>query len=785
MARSGPHPHPLQGRGALAAIARTGGGSVLRRNDDVRKHQTTHQDMSPEQPAERTQTRRGLVGRVIGERYRVTRMVAAGANALIVDAADLELDRPVTIKLVRPEWAESAEFRRRFAAEMRTTSSLSHPNLAAVHDWGEEDIGKRTTVYVVSEQLAGGSLRDLFDRGRRLSPSQALMVGLEACRGLDFAHRRGLVHTEVTPSKLVFGDDRRLRIVDFGLARLLGERHWAEPATVPTHVARYCSPEQALGQPVDGKSDVYSLALVLVEGVTAAVPFAARSTVATLSARVGKLMPVSADLGSLASVLEKAGRPDPEDRSTAAEFGRGLVKAAETLPRPAPIPIVVAGTLAEDPTTMRRPDDPTGGITRPSAEPAPAVAPPAPSESAPAAPLPPPTAESVQPSTPVVPAKPEDPTAPVVAAAGVAAAPRLYDGDADRTIDELAELARPAGEQPPETDPVVRAPAGAVAGPPSGQTPGPSPPAARPRRRWLAWLGAVVVLAALAGLGYLAYVLFRTPTHEVPDLTGLTEADARAQTADFDWEIDVQRERSDEEPDPGDIIRTAPEAGERLAEGEPFLVVVSEGPEFRDLPDVAGKTLADAETALARLDLAALQPTREHDERVPVGSVVSWSVPAEPTLAAGDPVLPDTEVALVVSSGPAPRNVPNLVNMTFGDARAALRELRLHVRKLEPRFSNDIPKGSVIMQNPDPRSKVPRGSVVRLRLSKGPDLRHVPRLEGLTLPQARERLRNAGLRVGDLLGSTRGVVVDVTIDDEPVAPGDLYVRGTHVDLVLF
>ena len=107
---------------------------------------------------------------------------------------------------------------------MRAMAKLSHPNIAAVHDWGEEEVGKRTTVYAVVEHLAGGSLRDLFDRGRQLDPSQALVVGLEACRGLDFAHRKNLVHGELTPSKLVFGDDRRLRIVDFGLARLLDRR---------------------------------------------------------------------------------------------------------------------------------------------------------------------------------------------------------------------------------------------------------------------------------------------------------------------------------------------------------------------------------------------------------------------------------------------------------------------------------------------------------------------------------------------------------------------------------
>jgi eukaryotic-like serine/threonine-protein kinase len=733
--------------------------------------------MSADQPVGKTEARRGLVGRVLGERYRVTRMVSAGANALIVDAVDVELDRPVTIKLVRPEWAESAEFRDRFSAEMRTMSSLSHPNIAAVHDWGEEVIGKRTTVYVVAEYLAGGSLRDLFDRGRHLDPSQALMVGLEACRGLDFAHRRGLVHTELTPSKLVFGDDRRLRIVDFGLARLLGERHWAEPATVPTHVARYCSPEQALAQAVDGKTDIYSLALVLVEAVTGSVPFAARSTVATLSARVGKLMRVSADLGSLAAVLEKAGRPDPEDRSTAGELGRGLVKAAENLPRPAPIPILVTGLFAADPSTLRRPDDPTGGITRPAAE-APAAAAAAQAEGGVAAPkgqpapLPPPVPDEVEPRSPVVAAGPDDETAPLAAAA----APSLYDGDADRTIDELAELARPAeGLQAPVSAPPA-------AGPPIGTAP--APPGRR-RRRWLAWLGALLVLGALGALAYLAYVLFRTPTHEVPELAGQTEADAQAQTAEFDWELDVQRERSDDEPDPGQIIRTAPEAGERLAEGEPFLVIVSEGPEFRDLPDVTGQTLAEAETTLAELSLTPLPATQANDETAPVGTVISWSVPSEPTLVAGDDVLPETEVALVVSSGPAPRTVPNLVNMPIAEAEAALAELRLQVVRGEPRFHHEIPRGSVVAQRPAADTQVARDSAVTVRLSKGPDLRRMPRVEGFTLLQARQRLRDAGLRVGRLLGSTRGIVVDATVDGEPVAPRDRLRRGTRVDLVIF
>ena len=303
-----------------------------------------------------------LVGSLFAERYRLVRMASAGANTLIFDADDTISGRPVTLKIVHPALATSPGFLDRFDRAIRPVAAISHANIAAIYDWGEAPYGASSAAYVVIERLVGGSMRDMLDRGRRLTPSQVLVIGLDACRALDHAHRRGFVHGELTPGKLVFGDDRRLRIVDFGLAKLLGEQQWEEPATVATHVAGYASPEQALALPIDGKSDVYALCLVMVEAVTGVLPFAADSTVATLSARVGRLMPVSADLGSLAAILEHAGRPDPEDRSTAAEFGRGLVQAAEKLPRPEPLPLLSSGLFDVPVEQLRDPDDPTGGV---------------------------------------------------------------------------------------------------------------------------------------------------------------------------------------------------------------------------------------------------------------------------------------------------------------------------------------------------------------------------------------------------------------------------------------
>jgi eukaryotic-like serine/threonine-protein kinase len=787
--------------------------------------------MSDDRPADQpppSPRRRGLDGRTIGGRYRVLRTVAAGANTLIADAHDTELDRTVTIKLVRPELSESEGFRRTFRKQMDEMATISHPNLAAVYDWGEEQIGRRDTVYAVVEYLSGGNLRDLFDRGRHLTPSQALMVGLEACRGLDFAHRKGLVHTELTPSKLVFGDDRRLRIVDFGLARILGEEDWNEPSRVATHVARYASPEQAEGKPLDGHTDVYSLALILVEAVTGRVPFDGDSTVATLSARIGKLMPVSADLGPLAAVLERAGRPEAAERFSASQFGRALVRAADKLPRPAPIPIL-ASSIFEDPAAMRAPDDPTGGMARPPAVPQPALVPPS---SNPVSPTDktdeidgPPKAISNL-------AVPAAATAVGAAAAGTetlrgdlaAEAPTVeQSGDLAALVEGTtappaaagsaatapASARRGAGLKPPspaskpdtrkgrrarKKEAKARLKAAKTADKTATRAASTPPEVAEPvapavvpaapqpkRRRWLSWLAGLLLLCALGGLGYLAWMLFRTPTHEVPAVSGLPEDEALALVDDFEWDITVDQGRDDEYRTPGQIIRTSPPAGEDLAEGSPLLLVVSEGPEFRTVPDLSGMTLADARAEIERLELVAAEPTTEYDEDVPAGTIISSSVEGVPL---GGDVLPGAAVELVVSDGPQPRRVPQLRGLSTDEATQLLGDLGLVLAVGEEVFDDEVPAGEIATQNPAVDTTLDRGGTITANVSKGPDLVTFPDLTGMTLPEIGQALTDAGLRVGNLLGSTQGTFVAASIDGDEVAAGDQVRRNSAVNIII-
>src|ERR1700760_3885014 len=204
------------------------------------------------------------IGRVLGKRYRLLSALGTGASAHVYLAEDVSLQRHVAVKVLQPGLATDEAFLKRFRAEARSVASLNHPHVLRVFDWGEDTDGP----YLVLEYLGGGSLRDMLDRDVRLSHSQAAVLGAEVAQGLAYAHRRGLVHRDIKPANLLFDDEGRLCIADFGLARALAEAAWTEPAGAVLGTARYASPEQVQGASVDGKSDVYALGLVLIEAVT-------------------------------------------------------------------------------------------------------------------------------------------------------------------------------------------------------------------------------------------------------------------------------------------------------------------------------------------------------------------------------------------------------------------------------------------------------------------------------------------------------------------------------------
>src|SRR6478735_2400677 len=277
-----------------------------------------------------------LTGRVLAGRYRLLAPIGAGASGRVYVADDVRLRRRVAVKVLHGALAEDAGFLRRFRSEAQHAAALHHPHIVAVYDWGEDG----GLPFMVLELLQGGSLRALIDADGRLSPAQATHLGRQVAQALHYAHTRGVIHRDIKSANLLFDEHGIVRVADFGLARALAEASWTEPAGTVVGTARYAAPEQATGAPLDGRADLYSLAIVLSESVTGTVPNLAETAIGTLAARATTPLVAPLELGRLGPVVERAGRPDPADRyPDAATMRAALADAARALPPPQPLPL--------------------------------------------------------------------------------------------------------------------------------------------------------------------------------------------------------------------------------------------------------------------------------------------------------------------------------------------------------------------------------------------------------------------------------------------------------------
>ncbi|MEY2475139.1 MAG: eukaryotic-like serine/threonine-protein kinase [Actinomycetota bacterium] len=617
------------------------------------------------------------VGRVLGGRYRLVAPIGTGASAHVFLADDVTLKRRVAVKVLHAALADDESFLRRFRAEAQSAAALNHPNIMRVYDWGEDLDGP----YLVLEYLAGGSLRDMLDSGRRLTPSQATLIGLEAARALDHAHRRGFVHRDVKPANLLFDDEGRLCIADFGLARALAEAAWTEPTGAVMGTARYASPEQAKGSTLDGRSDIYALSLVLVEAITGQVPFTADTTVGTLMARTATSLEPPEKVGALAPALARAGTVDPDDRVDAALFAAALDRVARDLPAPGPLPL--AGS---------EPLDATRVIDRDPTQ------------------LPPPK--------------------PRVFDAATAPDPVTYDG--------------------PGIEPVVLEP---------------SRRAGR-RRRW-PWVLLVVALIAMLAGGAYALTSVIKPSHDVPNVVGRTEAQAKAALIRLKFQV-VVTPVFNETAEVGRVLEQTPKPATSLEEGEDVRLTVSKGAQPRAVPDLAGKDQAAADKLLKD---AGFTPAFEQkpDENVNKGIVLDWA-PKEGDQAKG------TQVKVIVSSGPEPRTVPDLKGKTFDQAAAALTPLRLTAVRAEV-FSDTVQPGTVVSTSPGSGAKAARDSKVTVNVSKGPELIPVPDVRGKNVIDATNILSAAGFQVSGVQGPANKPVTNTS-----PPPGTPKPRGSQVGL---
>jgi serine/threonine protein kinase/beta-lactam-binding protein with PASTA domain len=743
------------------------------------------------------------VGRVLGGRYRLNHPLGTGASAHVYVAEDVRLGRRVAVKILHPGLADDEAFLRSFESEAHVVATLQHPNILHVYDHGEDG----GSAYIVTELLAGGSLRALLDRGHLLTPSQATAVAFGVAEALDHAHRRGFVHRDIKPANLLFDDEGRVVLADFGLAQALAAATWTQQPGELLGTARYAAPEQARGHPLGARADIYALALVLTEATTGVLPFVTDTALGTLMARLEDPLRVPPPgAGPLGAVLEAAGAVEPGDRLDAAGLVRALEAVAAELPPPTPLPLagLPAGGAVDrdgDPTELgARPrrgrgagDLPTVLVDRRSTVGpdwgAPLDLPPPPP-----APLPPaaaaPAAAAPAAAAPAAAAPAPARTAPArtgvagtgaagtgvagtgVAGTGVAGNGVAGNGVAENAPARTAGAAAHPGPGGPEVGPVPPPGVGPVVAPPD-EAAATKTGGDRSRGHRGRVLAGVVVLVVVVAGGVTGWVVTHRPVplEAVPLLHGRSEAQAAAVLARRHLVLDVVGRSYDSAPK-GTVTGQAPASG-RLREHATVTVTVSLGPEPVRVPPLGGTSVADAERLIRAVGLVVGRVTTTTSVTVAAGDVIS-AAPATGRL------LPGQHVDLVVSTGKPTVTVPLLAGpsvQSYSAAAAALRGAHLAPAE-ELAYSDSVPAGEVVTTDPAPHARALYGAAVTVVVSKGPDLVAVPDVTGDSVARADAVLGADGFDVTGVTGNPNDRVVATT-----PAAGQSVLAGSRVQIV--
>jgi serine/threonine-protein kinase len=600
--------------------------------------------------------------RILAGRYEVGELIGRGGMAEVHIGHDTRLGRTVAIKILRSDLARDPSFQNRFRREAQAAAALNHPAIVAVYDTGEDIVTEATGVvahvpFIVMEYVEGHTVRDILRDGSAVPIEEAVEITAGVLSALEYSHHAGIVHRDIKPANVMLTPTGAVKVMDFGIARAVADSAATMTQTQAViGTAQYLSPEQARGEQVDARSDLYSTGCLLFELLTGRPPFTGDSPVAVAYQHVREIAPPPSAFASdvpesLDRVTAKALAKDREARySTAAEFRSDLEA------------VLRGGTVA-----------------------APAVG---------AAVLPVSTGEATQVMAPAAATTQTlPPASPPWATTGL---PAVLETSADDEDD-------------------------------------------RGPRRWVLWT--LIAIAVLAVAGIIALLVASAnkadTTHvQVPDVVNQTEADARTAIEGADL-VYVPAQAESDTVEAGKVIKTNPPANTSVEKGSSVTVTVSTGAGTVTVPDISGKSVDDAVSALEAVHLTAA-PTQKPDDNpsFPEGQVTKTDPAADTTVPSG------SSVTLYVSTGNV--EVPNVVGKSQQDATTELTKSKLTV-VVTQETSEETP-GTVLSQNPAAKSLARQGATVTITVAQPEPTVIVP--DGLTdIPydQAVARLAAVGL----------------------------------------
>jgi eukaryotic-like serine/threonine-protein kinase len=637
-----------------------------------------------------------LIGRTLDGRYRVLRRIADGGMATVYLAVDERLDREVALKVMREHLTHDESFVTRFRREARSSASLSHPNVVAVFDQGEDD----GHIFLAMEYVPGQTLRDVMREEGLLSPRAALDVLDPVLQALAEAHTKGLIHRDVKPENVILNDNGTVKVADFGLARAVTSQTVTSTQGVLLGTVAYLSPEQVERGIADARSDVYAAGLMLFEMLTGTKAFTGETAIHVAyqhvhggvpnpSSRVAGLPPALDELVAVATARDPDERPaDAAEFLTLVRRTRATIPAGALDARPAG---VAAGVAAAQPTA-------TAALplqrARPAAEAAGGVATRPRSETVAIALPPPPLEGRVVATGGGAPRRRR--WWPVVVAAALIAgltawffllgpgATATVPSVQGRTQAEAVSAVRTAALDPRVTQAFSeKVAAGVVIS---------TDPAAGTTVR----CGTDVALLVSKG----------PERYAVPPVVGMTLAEATARIEDVNLEVGKVGKAFDEKVPEGQVVSAKPGPGASLKKGATVSLTVSKGRKPIEVPDLTGKDATKAARELSALGLKVDATKQQNSDTVGKGKVISQD-PRDGTLFKGD------KVTLVVSKGPVLVDVPNVVGQQLAQARTALEGagFKVEVRRALGGFF-----GTVRLQDPSGGSKAPKGSTITLTI---------------------------------------------------------------------
>lgn len=614
---------------------------------------------------------------VLAERYRLTGHIARGGMADVYAATDEVLGRKVAVKMLHANYATDEAFIQRFRREAQAAANLTHPNIVSIYDTGKDG----GHYYIVMELIEGRTLRDVLRSEGPLLPRRAAEIASEVAAALSVAARGGLAHRDVKPGNILLTETGSVKVTDFGIARAWDDSEELTRTGAVIGTATYFSPEQAQGQPADGRSDLYALGVVLFEMLTGRPPFSGETPVSVAYQHVSEAASVPSASNpdvppELDAIVMRALQKNPAARYQTAEDMRGdLLRFLSGLPVGAADPEAATRLVTATPPPTVPPDEAYRQMTA----------------------LPP---ERRTPWSVIIGSifllvvvlvaglYLIDALQTTNAADELVEMPNLLGATSERAQEELRDanldfilVRRPSDEFEEGLVSATEPVAGELVDPKDD-----------------------VRLIISAG----------RETFTVPNVVGRDVVDAELALADADFLV-TKELITDDQILANQVIGQDPPAGTNHPPGTVITLIISSGPEQVVLPEYTGFTAIDALSALSNLGVQTVVE-REFHPTIPDGEVIRTDPPALSIIAKND------VVKLIVSLGIQPVAVPSMVGNTEAEARNAMAALGLNLALGEPIevTADSGQEGIVLAQQTPANVLVEPGTTITVQIGEVP-----------------------------------------------------------------